>query len=94
MKRCVLLKLREGVDPVQVQEKLWQGYRKLNDALDWLTHPVIHRSCRSGDDYDLMAVVNIDEEEKLEAYLAHPLTAKMIEALKDQVERKAVFNHY
>ncbi|MBQ3424496.1 MAG: Dabb family protein [Clostridia bacterium] len=94
MKRCVLLKLKEGVDPVQVQEKLWQGYRKLDGTLDWLTHPVILRSCRSGDDYDLMAVFNIEEEEKLEAYLAHPLMAKMTEALEDLVERKAVFDHY
>ena len=94
MKRCVLLKLVSGADPVEVQEKLWKGYRKLDDALDWLNHPVIHRSCRAEDDYDLMIVVNIDEEERLPEYLAHPLTLKLEGKVEDVIKKKATFDHY
>ena len=44
MKHYLLLKLKAGVDPVEIQEKLWKGLRKLDDELDWMNHPVIHRS--------------------------------------------------
>ena len=31
MKHYILLKLKDGTDPVEVQEKLWKGLRKLDD---------------------------------------------------------------
>ena len=94
MKHCILLKLTPGSDPVEVQEKLWKGYRKLDDALDWLNHPVIHRSCRAEDDYDLVVVVEIDEEERLGEYLAHPLTLKLEKKLEGSIREKTTFSHY
>ena len=54
MKRCVLLKLTPGTDPVEVQEKLWKGFNRLDETLEWVNHPVIRRSCVQGDDFDLM----------------------------------------
>ena len=65
MKHYELLKLVPGADPVEIQEKLWRGYRKLGDALDWLNHPVVHRRCRQEDDFDLMIMVRIEEEERI-----------------------------
>lgn len=94
MKHCELLKLAPGTDPVEIQEKIWKTYRKLDDALDWLNHPVIYRSCKAEDDYNLMVVVDIDEEERLPEYLAHPLTLKLEGKLEDVLAGKAVFNHY
>jgi len=94
MKRHILLKLKPGTDPVEIQEKLWKGYNRLDEALDWLNHPVIHRSCREGDDYDLMVVVEIDAEERLPEYLAHPLTLKLEGKVGDHIEKKKVFDHY
>ena len=94
MKRYELLKLVPGADPVEVQEKLWKTYRKLDDELDWLNHPVIHRSCREGDDFDLAVVVEIDQEERLPEYLSHPLTRKLEGKLEDVVAKRAAFDHY
>ncbi|MBR1821578.1 MAG: Dabb family protein [Clostridia bacterium] len=95
MKHYVLLKLTPGTDPVKVQEKLWKAYRKLDDELDWLNHPVVYRSCRDDETgYDVMAVVELDGEEQLETYLTHPMTVKLKEKLKDAVARRSVFNHY
>jgi len=94
MKHYELLKLVPGTDPVAIQEKLWKGYRKLDDELDWLNHPVIHRSCKEEDDYDLMVVVEIDEEERLPEYLSHPLMLKLEGKVEDDVKKKVSFNHY
>lgn len=94
MKHYVLLKLIPGTDPVEVQEKLWKGLRRLDDALDWVNHPVVFRSCKEEDDYDLMAVVDIDEEARLPEYLAHPLTLKLEGKVEDVVKKKISFNHY
>jgi len=94
VKHFILLKLTAGTDPVEIQEKLWKGLRKLDDELDWLNHPVVHRSCKEGDDYDLMAVMDIEEEERLPEYLSHPLTLKLEGKLKDSIAKKKTFNHY
>ena len=45
-------------------------------------------------DFDLMAVIELDDENRLTAYLQHPLTAKLEEDLKDAVAGRAAFNHY
>lgn len=94
MKHYEFLKLVSGADPVAVQEKLMKTYRKLDDELDWLNHPVVHRSCKPEDDYDLAVVVEIDEEERLPEYLAHPTTLKLKEKLADAVQARATFDHY
>ena len=94
MKHYTLIKLVPGTDPVEVQEKLMKGYRKLDDELDWLNHPVVFRSCKDADDYDIMAVVEIDEEERLPEYLNHPLTLKLKEKLAEVVAGQAAFDHY
>lgn len=94
MKRCILFKLVPGADPVEIQEKLMKNLRKLNDAADWINHPVVHRSCMAGDDYDLMVVFNIDEEERLSEFLDHPLKLKLEGKIEDCVSRVSVFNYY
>lgn len=94
MRRCILLKLVPGTDPVEVQEKLWKGFNKLDDAMDWLNHPVIYRSCKETDDFDLMIRVDIDEEERLPEYLSHPLTIKLEDKVKAYIRKKRVFHHY
>lgn len=94
MKHYILLKLVSGADPVEIQEKLWKGFRKLDDELDWLNHPVVYRSCKEGDDYDLMVVVDIEAEERLGEYLSHPLTLKLEGKVEDFIKKKATFDHY
>ena len=41
-----------------------------------------------------MAVVEIDGEERLDEYLAHPLTQKLEGKLEGAVADKAAFDHY
>ena len=97
MKHCVLLKLAAGADPVQVQEKIWKALRKLDDELDWLNHPVVYRSAlpHAGDGaYDIMASFELDGEERLAEYRAHPLTAKLEGRIADAVAERATFDHY
>ena len=94
MKHYTLIKLVPGADPVEIQEKLMKGYRKLDDELDWLNHPVVFRSCKDTDDFDLMAVVEIDEEERLEEYLNHPTTKKYMDKIAEAVAARATFDHY
>ena len=95
MKHYELLKLASGLDPVAIQEKLWKTYRKLDDELDWLNKPVVFRAAEGGkSSYDLMAVVEIDGEERLDEYLAHPLTQKLEGKLEGAVADKAAFDHY
>ena len=93
MKHYELLKLVPGADPVEIQEKLMKGYRKLDDELAWLNRPVVFRGCRAGD-YDIMAVVDIDEEERLEEYLNHPTTKKYMDRIAGAVAARATFDHY
>ena len=93
MKHCVLLKVAEGVDPIKVQEKIWKVFQKLDDELDWLNHPVVFRGCKPGD-YDIMVVVDIDEEERLEEYLSHPTTKKYMDKIAEAVTGRASFDHY
>ena len=94
MKHYELLKLAPGTDPVEVQEKLWKTSRKLDGELDWLNRPVICRACRPEDDFDLMAVLEIDDEARLDEYRAHPLVAKLERKLADVVVKRATFDHY
>ncbi|MDO4865269.1 MAG: Dabb family protein [Clostridia bacterium] len=95
MKHCVLLKVAEGVDPIKVQEKIWKVFQKLDDELDWMNRPVIRRSCMETDsDFDLMAEMELDSEEQLQAYRTHPLVEKLNGDLEKKVVRRATFDHY
>ena len=95
MKHCVLLKLAPGVDAEKVQHKVWKAYQKLDEELDWLNRPVIFRGCMdAASDFDLMAVVELDDEKQLEEYLRHPRTLKLAEELAEAVACRASFNHY
>ena len=93
MKHYELLKLAPGADPVEIQEKLMKGYRKLDDELDWLNRPVVFRGCRAGD-FDIMVVVEIDGEARLEEYLNHEITRKYMDKIADAVAGRATFDHY
>ncbi len=95
MKHCVLLKLASGADAEKVQHKIWKTCQKLDDELDWLNRPVVCRSCMdAASDFDLMVEVELDGEERLQALADHARILKLEEDLKDDVVRRAVFNHY
>lgn len=95
MKHYILLKLVDGVDPVKVQEKIWKTCQKLDDALDWMNRPAIFRSCmETRSSYDLMVEFNLDGEEQLNAFEAHPLYQKLEDDLKEKVAARASFDHY
>ena len=95
MKHIELIKLREGVDPVEIQEKLWKTCRRLDDELDWLNHPVVFRASGGCDsDFDLMVVLEMESEERLPEYRAHPLTLKLEGRIGEAVAKRKQFNHY
>ena len=95
MRHIMLIKLKPGTDPVEIQEKIFKTFRKLDDELDWLNKPMVFRAAEGGkSSYDLMAVVEIDGEERLDEYLAHPLTQKLEGKLEGAVADKAAFDHY
>ena len=94
MKHYELLKLVPGADPVEIQEKLWKSCRMLDGKMDWLNHPVVHRSCRPEDDYDLMVVIEVDKEELLNALQDDPLVREQEETVKASIQKRTFFNHY
>ncbi len=95
MKHYTLLKLAPGADPVEVQERIWKTYRKLDEELDWLNRPVVVRRCEDvPSSYDLMATFELDSEARLEQYLAHPLAKKLADKLEGLVAEKATFDRY
>ena len=94
MKHYALLKLNPQADPLAVHEKLWKGFNKLDQAADWLNHPVIIRGCCPDDDFDMMVSVELDTEERLPEYLSHPITQKLEEKVRDAIASKMTFNHY
>ncbi|MBR1822237.1 MAG: Dabb family protein [Clostridia bacterium] len=95
MKHIMLIKLIPGTDPVEIQERIFKTFRKLDDELDWLNRPVIVRACEDTDSsFDLMASFELDSEAQVETYLAHPLTEKLRSKVTPFVADKATFNHY
>ena len=94
MRHYEFYRLAEGADVMQVQEKVWKAWNKLDAELNWLNHPVVLRSCNPEDDFDLMSAAELDGEEQLAAFLAHPRYIKLAEALRDAVASKATFDHY
>ena len=95
MKHIMLIKLIPGADPVEIQEKIFKTFRKLDDELDWLNKPNICRCCEGTESsYDLMASFELEKEEQVEEYRAHPLTEKLRGKILPFVEDKATFDHY
>ena len=94
MKHYELLKLVPGADTVAVHEMLWSCLRQMNDATDQVTHPVVYRSCREGDDYDLMIVVEIAEEESIVKLKSDSLTLALEGKIAAFIQDRRTFNHY
>lgn len=95
MKHIMLIKLKPGVDAVEIQEKIFKTFRKLDDELDWLNKPVIYRAAEGTDaSFDLMASFELEKEEQVAEYRAHPLTEKLRGKILEYVEDKATFDHY
>ena len=94
MKHYVLLKLAPGADVIAVQQKTRKAYDKLDAEFDWLNHPVVYRCCGADNGFDIMAVVEIDEEEKLPACTESEHYRKLTEHLKDLIAARATFDHY
>ena len=95
MKHIMLIKLKSGVDAVEIQEKIYKTFRKLDDELDWLNKPVIVRAAGDTDaSFDLMASFEMDKPERVEEYRKHPLTEKLRGKILEFVEDKATFDHY
>ena len=95
MKHVMLIKLKPGTDPVEIQEKIWKTFRKLDDELEWLNKPMIYRRCEDVESsFDLMASFELESEAQVQAYLDHPLTEKLRGKILEHVADKATFNHY
>ena len=95
MKHYTILKLKKGVDPVEIQQKIRKAYDKLDADTDWANHPVIYRACEeSAESASIMAVIELDTAERLSDYAANPHCVKLSEKLKDVIEEKITFDHY
>ena len=94
MKRYLLVKLVPGADAVTLQGELQKRLSKLDDKVDWLTHPVVFRSCTSESDVDIMAIFDLDGDDMLEKLKQHPKYMKLMDVLTPQAESILVFDHY
>jgi len=94
MKHYELLKLVSGTDLVEVQEKLRKYFHELDGTKDWLNHPVVHRSCRQEDDYDLMIVVEIDAEERMGELADDPMALDYQGKIAQYIKKRKTFDHY
>ena len=95
MKHYEFYRLVPGTDPVQIQEKIWKTFRKLDDELAWLNKPVIVRCCEgTGASFDLMASFELEKEEQVAEYQALPQVEKLRGKILEFVEDKATFDHY
>ena len=95
MKHVMLIKLRPGADPVEIQEMIWKTFRKLDDELDWLNKPVICRRCEGTESsFDLMASFELETEAQVKEYQALPQVEKLRGKILEFVEDKATFDHY
>ena len=95
MKHIMLIKLKAGTDPVEIQEKIMKTFRKLDDELDWLNRPMVRRCCEgTGASFDLMASFELEKEEQVAEYQALPQVEKLRGKILEFVEDKATFDHY
>ena len=95
MKHIMLIKLKAGTDPVEIQKKIMKTFRKLDDELDWLNRPMVCRRCEgTGASFDLMASFELEKEEQVAEYQALPQVEKLRGKILEFVEDKATFDHY
>ncbi len=95
MKHIMLIKLKAGTDPVEIQKKIMKTFRKLDDELDWLNKPVVCRCCEGTEaSFDLMASFELEKEEQVAEYQALPQVEKLRGKILEFVEDKATFDHY
>ena len=92
MKHYTLLKLAPGADIMEARRHIHKAYEKLDGELDWANHPVIFPGC--GGDMDLMAIMDLDGPEQLEAFQTHPAIRKLREKLAGAVTTTITFDHY
>ena len=94
MTHYVLLKFAPGTDLDAVEQRVRKTYQELDRALDFLNNPAVYRCCIERDsNADIMAVIDLDGEEFLQAYLTHPLHLQMAGDLKDALIGRTSFDH-
>lgn len=94
MTHYVLLKFKPGTDLDAVEARVRKTYNELDQALDFLTNPIVYRCCVERDsNADIMATVQLDSKEHLQDYLTHPLHVQMAQDLKDALARRTSFDH-
>ena len=86
MTHYVLLKLAPDSDRDAAERRVRKTYQELDETLSFLHNPRVYRSCVERDsNAEIMAVIDLDEPEKLQDYLTHPLHVQMARDLKDAV---------
>ena len=94
MTHYVLLKFKPDTDLDVVEARIRQTYNELNQALDFLTNPIVYRCCVERDsNADIMTIVQLDSPEHLQIYLTHPLHAQIAQDFKDAVTERTSFDH-
>ena len=93
MKHYVLLKLAPGADGDALAGSMRETYRKLEEAMESLHSPRVCRNCVARDsNYDILAEIELDRPEDLQAYLTHPLHVAMAEGFKGVVAGRVSFD--
>ena len=93
MKHYVLLKLAPSADVDAFAECMRETYRKLDEAMPQLHDPRVHKNCVVRDsNYDLMAEIELDGAEFLQAYLTHPLHVAMAKGFSGVVIGRVSFD--
>lgn len=94
MKHYVLLKLAPQADADAAFARVRDTYDALADALPWLNGQKVYRNCVLRDsNFDIMAVIDLDSAEHLNAYLTHPLHMQMAQDLKASLIGRVSFDH-
>ena len=94
LKHYVLLKLKPGTDLEAAYRKVSDTYQKLDETLPFLHNPQVYRNCVERDsNFDIMASIELGNEEELHAYLTHPLHMQMAADMKDVLCGRTSFDH-
>ncbi len=94
MKHYVLLKLKPGTDLDAAYTKVATTYQKLDETLPFLHNPQVFRNVVQRDsNFDIMATIEVANEEELHAYLTHPLHMQMAADMKDDLCGRTSFDH-
>ena len=83
MTHYVLLRLAPDSDKDAAERRVRKTYQELDETLSFLHNPRVYRSCVERDsNADIMAVIDLDEPEKLQDYLTHPLHVQMAQDME------------